>query len=307
MAQYGIIDLGSNTIRLVVFSVEEETADHKPSFRALINQKKMAGLSTYVVEGVLTQEGINKAVEVLTKHLETLSNFDCKRSAILATAVLRNCTNSKEAVKAISEAIGMPIDLLSGAEEARLGFVGACLRNPMDQGTLIDIGGGSTEITAIRKGQRQESLSVGEGSVSSYSKYVSLLLPDEDEIRSIEKSFDRQLDEIKDPSLFRSDVLYGIGGSVRAAAKLAGAAFYDGATPTELEAYEIGALRQLLRTDPSRFSHLAVKAVPERIHSIVPGCVIISELLAFTRAKSLVICKYGLREGYLVEHLLPNK
>ena len=145
MSHYGVIDLGSNSIRLVVYDVKSNVSKPvaKKDFKSVINEKKIAGLSAYVQDGVFTQDGINRAIEVLEEHLKRARNLDCERICIFATAVLRNCSNSKEAVRAISDAIKLPIDLLSARDEAHLGFVGATCDRTIESGTLIDIGGGS--------------------------------------------------------------------------------------------------------------------------------------------------------------------
>ena len=74
------------------------------------------------------------------------------RIDVFATAVLRNISNSAQAIAAIEQGAGCSISLLSNADEAHLGFVGASSRGTLDDGALIDIGGGSTEITVIENG-----------------------------------------------------------------------------------------------------------------------------------------------------------
>ena len=93
---------------------------------------------------------------------------------------------------------------------------------------------------------------------------------------------------------------------MRAAAKMHAQAFGDPARPRMLAPQQLASLLDLLRDDPDRFAHQAVKAVPERVHTLVPGCVIAHTLLAGFGAQSLEICKYGLREGYLVERMLEG-
>ena len=170
MPNYGVIDLGSNSIRLVVYEVKEPASGAYTSkdFSSLISDKVMAGLSAFVEEGVFTPAGIDRAVEVLKGHAKRARYFRCERLDVFATAVLRNCSNSAEAVRAISKRIDAPITLLSSRDEAHLGFVGATSYRPIDRGTVIDIGGGSTEITRVRKGRDSNHTSVRMGSLSSF-------------------------------------------------------------------------------------------------------------------------------------------
>ena len=128
MPNYAVIDLGSNTIRLVVYEVKDDRRKTYSSkdFKSLINDKVMAGLSAFVTaDGTFTDDGVRRAASVLKGHAKRARYFDCKRIDVFATAVLRNAANSAEAVAAIERESGLTIDLLSAADEAHLGFAGA--------------------------------------------------------------------------------------------------------------------------------------------------------------------------------------
>ena len=74
--------------------------------------------------------------------------------------------------------------------------------------------------------------------------------------------------------------------------------------PRTLAPQQVASILDLLQRDPGTFAHQAVKAVPERVHTLVPGCLIAHALLTGFGADALEICKYGLREGYLMERML---
>lgn len=310
MALKAVIDLGSNTVRLVVYDVKEHLLDKKIEphersrlFRDIVNEKKTAGLSAYVDNGTFTRDGIDTAIDVLQKHLATARNVGCTEVHIFATAVIRNCENSKEGARRISKAIDTPIDVLSAADEAHLGFVGASCDRRIENGTLVDIGGGSTELTAVSDDRDHHNISLPQGSVSSYARHVKLILPRPDEGDAIAAEFRGHLENVE-LSHYGADHIYGIGGSVRAIDKLYAAAFAGDMRPSLLEPYQLDALRNLLHEHPSTFAHAATKAVPERLHSIVPGMIIVHVLMKELGGKSLVICKHGIREGYLLERVL---
>ena len=308
MPNYGVIDLGSNSVRLVVYEVKD---DRRPvytnkDFRSLLNDKVMAGLAAYVREAVFTQAGVERAASVLKGHLKRARYFQCKRIDVFATAVLRNCDNSAEAVTALQEAAGTRIALLSARDEAHLGFVGATCDRVIERGTLVDIGGGSTDLSRSEGGQDFANTSIPQGSLSSYADHVAAILPTQREVAAIAQSLWERACALPDPDAYRTPRFYGIGGSVRAAAKMHAQAFGDLARPRMLAPQQLASLLDLLRDDPDRFAHQAVKAVPERVHTLVPGCVIAHTLLAGFGAQSLEICKYGLREGYLVERMLEG-
>ena len=199
----------------------------------------------------------------------------------------------------------MPIALLSARDEAHLGFVGATCDRAIDRGTLIDIGGGSTELTRIENGQDFANVSIPQGSLSSYAQHVA-----------------------------GGAAHAAGGGGHRAGVLAAGARPCRMPAPTARRAStasgeacarpprctrrctpwkrararsprsEVASILDLLQRDPGTFAHQAVKAVPERVHTLVPGCLIAHALLTGFGADALEICKYGLREGYLMERML---
>lgn len=309
MAYYGVIDLGSNSVRLVIYNVKDNARRPftRKDFHSVINEKKIAGLASYVQDGIFSSAGVAKAIDVVGEHLRRARNFNCKEIRVFATAVLRNCANSEAALKAVSEGINMPIDLLSERDEAHLGFVGATCDRTIECGTLIDIGGGSTELTVIRDGKDSHCVSLPQGSVSSYAQYVEMILPTPEEMHAIENAFLAKLEALDDLSVYECPRMYGIGGSTRAMDKMYAAAFMSAVRPRTLELHQIDAILTLQARSPRTFAHLAVKAVPDRLHTLVPGSIIAIALMRKFGAETLEVCKYGVREGYLIERILENR
>lgn len=306
MPNYAVIDLGSNSIRLVVYDVKDahkRTYTNK-DFKSLINDKVMAGLSAYVVEGVFTQDGIDRAVSVLRGHAKRARYFDCEKMEVFATAVIRNALNCEEAVAAIEEAAELPISLLSATDEAHLGFVGATCDRAVERGTLVDIGGGSTELTRIESSLDFDNASIGQGSLSSFAQHVRAILPTPGEMDAIAEAFRKRFAGLPNSDAYRSEALYGIGGSVRAAAKMHAQATGAAVRPKTMTKQQIHAILAWCRTDPDTFAHAALKASAERVHTLVPGCIILGELFDACGAERLDVCKYGVREGYLIDRML---
>ena len=108
------------------------------------------------------------------------------------------------------------------------------------------------------------------------------------------------------PSLepYTAPTLYGVGGSTRAAAKLVQQLDELQTRPREVQAEQVLQILRACRENPSAFGHAALKASAERVHTMVPGCVILAELFRHLGADKLVICKHGVREGYLLERML---
>lgn len=306
MPNYGVIDLGSNSIRLVVYEVKDDTLEAytNKDFRSLINDKVMAGLSAYVVDGAFSQAGIDRAVSVLKGHAKRARYFDCKKLEVFATAVIRNASNCNDVVAALEERAGLPISLLSAQDEAHLGFIGATCDRSVERGTLVDIGGGSTELTRIENGRDFDNASIGQGSLSSFAQHVRSILPAADEMDAIERSLREKVRALPQREHYHAATLYGIGGSVRAAAKMRAQTASDRVRPKTMTKADIHEILKWCRTNPDTFAHTALKASAERVHTLVPGCVILHTLFEEFGADRLEICKYGVREGYLIERML---
>ena len=308
MPNYGVIDLGSNSVRLVVYEVRPPASGGITSkdFSSLISDKVMAGLSAFVEEGTFTSAGIDRAVSVLKGHMKRAKYFQCERLDVFATAVLRNCANSEEAVRAISKRIDAPIALLSSVDEAHLGFVGTTSYRPIDRGTVIDIGGGSTEITRVRKGRDSDHQSIGVGSLSSFAQHVRGILPTSEEMRTISDSLWQRVSQL-DYSRYASDRFYGIGGSIRAAAKMFAQMNALAERPRTLTRSDLETILDFALSNPDAFVHQALKASTERVHTLIPGIVLAHRLMSELGGSELEICKHGVREGYLVERMLTAK
>ena len=305
MPYYGLVDVGSNTVRLVVYAVPD---DGKPSyvrsdFSTIVNDKIMAGLAAYVKDGTFTDAGIDKAASTIKSHLRHAAFFDCARVSVFATAVVRNARNCHEVVSALEERIGYPVDVIDGAEEARLGFLGAKSAARIDDGVMIDIGGGSTELTVVRQGTAGACTSIAQGSLSSYASMVSYVVPSPLEIEQMRSAFAARLAALNLPT-YATPRLFGVGGSVRAAAKMLAALGNAKARPQTLSRLDAEEILRLCIDDPSRFAHTALRAAPERVHTLVPGCAILCETMEALGAQNVSVCRCGIREGYLIERML---
>ena len=138
---YGVIDIGSNTIRLVLYKLKGGV------LLPMLNKKVAAGLAAYIEkDGHMTRKGIEKTVEVLYEFSQALDNVNAEAVYAFATASLRNITNSKEVVAEVSDRSGFDIRVLSGDEEATFDFYGATRITGEPDGFIADIGGGSTEL-----------------------------------------------------------------------------------------------------------------------------------------------------------------
>lgn len=184
--KYAVIDVGSNTVRLCVYDV---LCSEKRKFKTIMNRKIMAGLAAYIVDGAFSDEGIAEAILAVKKCIKRASYLSPDRIDVFATAVLRNISNSAQAIAAIEQGAGCSISLLSNADEAHLGFVGASSRGTLDDGALIDIGGGSTEITVIENGIDVARTSLPQGRFLHTSVSWATFCPPKTRFRPFARAF----------------------------------------------------------------------------------------------------------------------
>ncbi|MGI6216636.1 MAG: hypothetical protein ACOYIK_03370 [Coriobacteriales bacterium] len=295
--RHAIIDMGSNTVRLVIFEVEGD------DIKIALNKKVMAGLVGYVEEGVLTDAGIERACEVLTKQLDGISLLDVDSVSVFSTAVLRNIANTEDACNRIEAATGVHVDVLSGKEEARLGYVGCSGQIEGDRGIVLDIGGGSTEITVLEPDKDPQTASLPFGSLFLYLRFVSDILPTRGEAEMIWKFVDSQVSKLDILGDKGFPEAIGLGGSARAIAKLVDE--FVGRERTEfVELDQMNSVIELLSREYRETMHAILRICPDRIHTVIPGMLAFEAIMSRAGSETLKISKHGVREGYLLEKVL---
>ena len=144
--QCAVIDIGSNSIRLSVYDAE------KTNFKILFKEKIMAGLASYVEDGVLSPEGLECACPSLIELTERLCLLNIQNISVFATASLRNINNTQDVLQKIHSTTGFCLEVISGKQEAFYGYTGAMLDLSLPGGIFLDIGGASTEIAFFANG-----------------------------------------------------------------------------------------------------------------------------------------------------------
>ncbi|OUN82979.1 hypothetical protein B5G06_08775 [Flavonifractor sp. An52] len=296
----GIVDVGSNTIRLSIYHWEGQT------FKLLMNKKEMAGLAGYIKNGLLSDSGILVACRVLAGFKALLRNFDIADLYVFGTASLRNIVNTEEALETIEAVTGIKVEVLSGADEAAFSFLGATVGGGAPgSGMLADVGGGSTELVAYRDGAITSGCSLPMGSLSLFTKHVSGLFPTKEERKAIRSDVREELEKAKTAGL-RCSHLTGVGGTFRAAAKLCND--LSGADPDNriIPAGEIHALYKGLKKGDQDTLRQILRSVPDRVHTILPGLAILTAILDAYEVSTVSVSACGVREGYLLRRVMEG-
>ncbi|USB34336.1 Ppx/GppA phosphatase family protein [Paenibacillus sp. YPG26] len=294
----GIIDIGSNSIRVVVYEVTSSG-----DYRVVHESKESARLSEKIsADGRMEHEGILSIVPVLSEFRNICQSYECGRIRVAATAAIRNAVNADEIVDTLSKHTGLSIEVLSGTEEALYGFLGVAQGIGVSDGFIIDIGGGSTEITLFRNRELLHSVSLPFGAVNANYKFSTssgwTSLSSLGLIQELRELM-RQHDWISNhPGL----PLIGLGGTIRSLGKLDQRRNKYPLPMTHhyvLEEDSVNYYAEHLPSIPVDQRRRLPGLSKNRVDLIVPGVLILHTIFSCIKAKYCLISGTGLREGLL--------
>lgn len=299
---YAIMDIGSNTVRLSVYKEKNGEAVN------LFSEKEQVSLKNYVKNGKLTDKGIKRLFSTLANFKAVVDNFgDIDGVYPFATATVRDVANRAEILKLMKDELDLDIEILSGEEEAKLAFVGAAVSTDVKEGVLCDIGGGSTEVVLIDQGKVIKSSSLSIGSLSAFNDYVDELFADRSSKKKIEK---RVLQLFNDTSMYREDmkVLSAVGGSARAALMIY-REFYDlDDSVRSMNAADFDLMvKDIIKKSDKKKMRLILDIKPDRIHTLLPGMIIMNKICKFFSVETINVSQTGVREGYVYSKLLRKE
>ena len=201
-----VIDIGSNSVRMVVY---EKTSRY--AFHLLHEERSKVRISqnAYKFEGNLQKEPMQRTFEALSNFLTISKSFKIKKLLCVATSALRDAPNKKEFIQKVKEELKINIKIISGEKEAYFGGI-ACanLLEKQKNALTVDIGGGSTEFSIINENSVTDTLSFKLGTVR-----LKELFCEEKNLEDAIKYIDTQLDTLKVEGI---TTLIGIGGTFRA-------------------------------------------------------------------------------------------
>jgi len=295
---YGIVDIGSNTVRLNVYRCEDE------DIRVVFSKKDNLGLVFYIKSGKLTNIGIEKLITVLKKIKKDFDYLNIESYRFFSTASLRNIKNSTDVIQIIKDKVNIDIDLLSGEEEGELSFCGSISTIKKDNGILIDLGGGSVEIVLFKDKKIDEEYSIPIGSLKMYNDYVSGMIPNENECNLIKERIYSELAKIGVNNEEKIPFICGVGGSIRAI----GLILVDlNLQKKKADYIDVKLLKQLkneLNLNNKDTYNKILHVKPSRIHTLVPALLMLESITSYFGCEEIQISKFSVREGYLYKKIL---
>ncbi len=308
-----VIDMGSNSFRLVVFEYEPT------GWWSLIDEireptRVSAGMSE---TGALQDKPMKRAVQTATVFANFLRASGVERVEAVATSAIRDASNRDELLAAISDQTGLEVRVISGAEEAWYGYLAIANSTTIADGFGIDIGGGSVQIMQLRERRMRKAESVPLGAVRVSEEF----LPDEEatakQIKALRKHTARALSEFEwwsggeEPTEEHGQVrLAGLGGTIRNLA----AAAQKRLEVTDLDVQGFVLTREALaelideltsRPADKRGSVRGIK--PDRGDVILGGAVVLDVAMERGGFSGIEVTEAGLREGILFERMLDGQ
>ena len=288
----GIIDIGSNSIRLVVYDGPARI----PAI--LFNEKIMAGLGkSLATDGALSPEGMDRAINALGRFQRLADQMEVVGLRTVATAAVRDASNGAEFLNRLN-GLGLDVQLLSGEEEAAMAGHGVLAAIPNADGIVGDLGGGSLELSRVADGAVHERASFPLG-------VLRLAAFREQGRGTLDRIVTRALD--KAGWNWGADLpFYLVGGSWRALARL-DMHLADYPLPI-LHHYRMAPeqaqrlVRVLAHIDKRRLREIPGLS-SSRLPTLPDAAALLAVITRQLRSSGMIVSAYGLREGLLHQSL----
>ena len=285
-----IIDIGSNSIRLVAY----DKISRVP--RMIYSEKAFCSLAKNLeVDNKIPKKNYKKTINAIKRFYKISIDIKSSELFIFATAALREADNGNKLKKEIEKITNTNLLILSENDEVRLSTQGLLSSFPSADGIMADLGGGSLELALIKKGKLQNFISLKIGVVRFLKLYKN---NKKDFLKKIRKKI-KSISWLKNS---KQKTLYAIGGSFRCLAKVYiwkknyPLSIIQGYT---LDDKELNNLTKVSSTINSKDIKKIDEIENERIKTIPVASFILKELLGEILPKKMTFCSQSLREGFL--------
>jgi exopolyphosphatase/guanosine-5'-triphosphate,3'-diphosphate pyrophosphatase len=281
------VDIGSNTTRLLLAEC------HDGALRELMTQRVFTRIGRSIRrDGAIPAEKLVETTDVVERQVRHARELGAERIAIVATAAVRHARNGADLTGAIKAATGLPTQVLTEEDEARLAFLGASrtLGAPFEGNLcVVDVGGGSTEIAigTMEEGVIwSQSFRIGSGFLAD--SYLVSDPPSAHELEAARAHASGMFEGLRTPPVWRA---VASGGSATSLRRMAGA---------ELSYEALERAIRLLASAPAAELAERFELDPERVR-LLPAGVLILEAVGDALGLALKIGNGGIREGVVLE------
>jgi exopolyphosphatase/guanosine-5'-triphosphate,3'-diphosphate pyrophosphatase len=297
---HGVIDIGSNTLLLLIIAPEGGTLEDLCRFGRLGE-----GLDA---TGKLKPEAIARSLDICREYRDLLDAHGVHTPTVIATQALREATNASDFITRAEEILRGKIEVVTGKREAELAASAVAKTLPQLTGrpyVVVDVGGGSTEVIVTDGRRVRSATSIPIGAVRMSERYLAHDPPLADESAAMLDDIDRALAQLALPS--RVPVVGTAGTATTIAAIDLDLEKYDADRVTGLRldpAVVERQLHKLLRMSVAERRELR-GLEPERADAICGGIAIYARLLYAVGATTFITCDRGIRYG-IANELVTN-
>jgi exopolyphosphatase/guanosine-5'-triphosphate,3'-diphosphate pyrophosphatase len=295
----GVIDIGSNSVRLVIY----EGAVRAPT--PIFNEKVLAGLGRSVATtGRLGDEAVARALAALKRFRAINRILGVKNVRAIATAACREATNGPDFLRRAEQAAGVKVDILTGAQEAELAAAGILMGFHAPDGIAGDLGGGSLELIDIAGMKMRDATTMPLGG-------LRLIDASGDRIDRALDITDAELAKVPWLAQGRDRTFYAVGGTWRAFAKLHMEA--NNYPLRVMHGYSVPAAKVLDFAEDVRKAKKVTELdggdlIPKARREVLPhGALVLERLLKRMQPKEVVFSVFGIREGLVYKLLSPRE
>lgn len=298
-----VIGIGSNSVRSLLTDVSG--SGFKRLRRDREGTRLFAGLDA---AGRLDRESMDKTVAAVRRMALENRAQGAERMEIFATSAARDAANGTEFMKAVEAATGIPLQIISGEEEAELSFLGASAAVEADRCGMIDIGGGSTEIAIGSSKGTECAFSCQMGAVRLYRR---LRLDRKEDMKPVEVAAAEILDEQlqNHPGLEMPKTWVGTGGTFTTLAAMAlgqpwtNRTNVHGTAITRTGIREIGEKLAGMKVEERL---LLPGLQPSRADIVVHGICILLGVMTRLGMEQITVSEWGNLDGYVIKHYCAN-
>jgi exopolyphosphatase/guanosine-5'-triphosphate,3'-diphosphate pyrophosphatase len=293
-----VIDIGSNSVRLVVY----EGLARSPT--PIFNEKVLCGLGREVAsKSILAKDAIEETLSALARFRALCGVMQVERVHAIATAAVREAKNGPAFIKDAASACGVAIDVLPGPREAQLAAAGVIAGFYRPDGVVGDLGGGSLELVEVAGDRSKNAQTLPLGG-------LSLVDSAEHSLDKAKKIARNALSESPALSNLKDRTFYAVGGTWRAIARLHMHQIGYPLHVTHGYSMEVDAAIEFCdfvqRVDPDTLSDIEEIAAGRR-PLLAYGALVLREALKAGKPSRLVVSAFGVREGLLYEQLPPEE
>lgn len=300
----GVVDLGSNTTRLIVMAYQPHY-----TFKLVDELKETVRIVEGASNNVLQPVPIERAVKALQMFSNYTRATDVPQIVAVATSAVRDAKNQAEVLRRVVDQTGIEFRVLSGEEEAYYGYLGAINSLALHDGYIIDIGGGSAQVSLVRGRGLVQAVSMPIGAVRMTERFFRSDPPTKSEWQALKDHLTRLFRDLDWFKLHSGMQLVGMGGTIR---NLANIDQHLHNYPLDrLHAYDLDRDRLENIIDELRKRSIKQRLdLPglndERADVILAGALVLRQLMRHSKADSIQISGEGLREGLFYEQFLPQ-